>query len=75
MSKGKFITIEGCEGVGKTTQVDLLKQAFAGREDVLFLREPGGTAISEQIRRIILDVKNEGMSGICEVLLYSASRA
>lgn len=61
--------------MGKTTQVDLLKQAFAGREDVLFLREPGGTAISEQIRRIILDVKNEGMSGICEVLLYSASRA
>lgn len=61
--------------MGKTTQVELLKQKFSGRDDVLFLREPGGTAISESIRRIILDVDNKEMCGTCEVLLYSAARA
>ena len=61
--------------MGKTTQVQLLKEKFAGRKDVLFLREPGGTAISESIRKIILDVNNKEMCGLCEVLLYSASRA
>lgn len=75
MSTGKFVTLEGCEGVGKSTQVDLLKKAFAGREDVIFLREPGGTAVSESIRRVILDVDNYEMVPRCEAMLYSASRA
>lgn len=61
--------------MGKTTQVELLKKRFAGRGDVLFLREPGGTPISERIRGVILDVNNGEMCGTCEVLLYSAARA
>lgn len=75
MRKGKFVTIEGCEGVGKTTQVELLKKALAEKSGAMFLREPGGTLISEKIRSVILDVNNKGMSPVCEVLLYSASRA
>lgn len=67
--------MEGCEGVGKSTQIALLKEMFAGNGDVLFLREPGGTAISERIRSVILDIQNKGMSAVCEVLLYSAARA
>lgn len=74
--KGKFITFEGCEGVGKSTQVALLKNYLEEtNQDCLFLREPGGNEISEKIRNIILDTKNEGMVPRCEVLLYCAARA
>ncbi|MDE6550831.1 MAG: dTMP kinase [Clostridia bacterium] len=76
MKKGAFITIEGCEGVGKSTQTAMLKNYFESiNRDALFLREPGGTDISEKIRSVILDTSNVGMSGICEALLYSAARA
>ena len=76
MKKGAFITIEGCEGVGKSTQTAMLKDYFESIGcDAMFLREPGGTEISEKIRSVILDTSNEGMSGICEALLYSAARA
>ena len=52
--KGKFITIEGCEGVGKSTHVKMLKDYFESRGiSAFFCREPGGTNISEQIRQII----------------------
>lgn len=74
--KGKLITFEGCEGVGKSTQVRLLKEYLQRtNQNALFLREPGGTKISEQIREIILSTNNSEMSDTCEVMLYSAARA
>lgn len=76
MKKGYLISIEGCEGVGKSTQTNMLKSYFAGVGiDALFLREPGGSAISEKIRKIILDKDNDEMCSRCEALLYSAARA
>ena len=74
--KGKFITFEGSEGSGKSTQINLI-QKYLKKEnkEVLFLREPGGVKISEKIRRILLDVKNEKMGDECEMLLYMAARA
>ena len=74
--KGLLITFEGGEGVGKTTQVVRLKEHLiqAGK-DVVVLREPGGTAISEQIREVVLSNKNVGMAYTTEVLLFQAARA
>ena len=73
--KGKFITFEGCEGCGKSTQVRLLKE-YLEREGIPFIqaREPGGTEISEKIREIILDRSNSLMVDECEALLYAAAR-
>lgn len=74
--KGKFITFEGSEGSGKSTQIKLIYQYLRRkRRDVLLLREPGGVKISEQIRRILLDTHNKKMSNECETLLYMAARA
>lgn len=74
--KGIFISIEGADGSGKTTQIQLLKQHFEKRGyDVIVTREPGGTKISEEIRSIILDEKHTNMSYITEMLLYAAARA
>lgn len=74
--KGKFITFEGGEGVGKSTQLEMIKSYLASKGvDAVFLREPGGNAISEKIRDIILDVANKDMRGMCEAMLYSAARA
>lgn len=76
MKTGKFITFEGCEGVGKSTQLRLLKEyAEKNGIDIIFTREPGGTQISEQIRNVILDVNNTAMVAECESLLYAAARA
>jgi dTMP kinase len=74
--KGLLITLEGGEGAGKTTQVVRLKErlAQAGRA-VVVLREPGGTAISEQIREVVLSNQNVGMAYTTEVLLFQAARA
>lgn len=70
-----FITIEGCEGVGKTYQTRLLKQYCDQRGlNVVFTREPGGSDIAEQIRKIILDANNSDMDDMCEAFLYAASR-
>ena len=56
--KGKFITVEGCEGVGKSTQLRLLKEYFEKENiDAIFTREPGGTPVAEKIREILLDKK------------------
>ena len=74
--KGKLITFEGCEGSGKTTQVELIKQYLDSKKiEYVYLREPGGTKISEKIRKIILDVENSEMSSQAEALLYASARA
>ena len=76
MKKGKFITFEGSEGSGKSTQIELIKKYLKKkRVPVLFVREPGGVKISEKIRHILLDVENERMGKECETLLYMAARA
>lgn len=76
MPKGTFITFEGSEGSGKSTQMNLImKYLETKRKSVLFVREPGGVKISEKIRNILLDVKNVGMSDVTETLLYMAARA
>lgn len=73
--KGKFITFEGCEGSGKSTQLKLLIEYLdKNGVDYVFTREPGGTEISEKIRKIILDIENSEMCDECEALLYSAAR-
>ncbi|MCK6630016.1 MAG: dTMP kinase [Anaerolineae bacterium] len=71
-----FITFEGPDGSGKSTQINLVAAHLehSGYE-VLCTREPGGTAIGDQIRQVLHDVKNTEMSARAEILLYSASRA
>lgn len=74
--KGKFITFEGCEGVGKSRQIHLLEDYLKNNGIKYYLtREPGGTLVSEQIRSVILDGKNVSMTDECEALLYAAARA
>jgi dTMP kinase len=71
-----FITLEGPEGAGKTTQLRALADYLRGcGYDVVTTREPGGTAIGDQIRHVLHDTANVAMSPTAEVLLYSASRA
>ena len=73
--KGKFITFEGSEGCGKSTQSRLLAKYLREKGyPVVYLREPGGTKISERIRKILLDPKNH-ISLATEMLLYMAARA
>lgn len=73
--KGIFITFEGCEGVGKSRQIKMLEKYLSDNNVKYYLtREPGGTAISEQIRSVILDGKNTAMADECEALLYAAAR-
>ncbi len=74
--KGFFITFEGIDGCGKSTQIDLFYQRLiSGGYSVLLLREPGGTIISEEIRKILLDKKNTKMCSETELLLFEAARA
>ena len=74
--KGKFITFEGAEGSGKSTQAELIYNYLKKKKkSVLNIREPGGVKISEKIRDILLDVKNVQMTKECEMLLYMAARA
>ena len=74
--KGKLITFEGAEGSGKSTQIKMALDYLRERHfSVVFVREPGGVKISEDIRRILLDVENKDMNDQCETLLYMASRA
>lgn len=76
MARGIFITLEGADGSGKSTQAELLAEVLLARErEVVRLREPGGTPISEKIRALLLDPANAEMSPECELLLYEASRA
>ena len=74
--KGKFVTIEGCEGVGKSTLITLLKKYVQDNNiDAVFTREPGGTPVAEKIRAVILDADNKAMTDRAELLLYAAARA
>lgn len=73
---GLFITFEGTEGSGKSTQIKLTKEYFEGQGyDVLITREPGGTNISEKIRNLLLDPEHSDMIAKTELFLYAASRA
>ncbi len=73
---GLFITFEGIEGSGKTTQAKRLYKYLKNKKiPCIFTREPGGPRISEKIRRLLLDAENYGMSKKTELLLYAASRA
>ena len=74
--KGLFIVMEGPDGSGKTTQINLLKEYLeeAGYE-CLITREPGGPVIGEEIRQLILNPEHKEMSPVTEMLLYAASRA
>lgn len=74
--RGKFVTIEGCDGSGKSTQLALLSE-YLEKNHIphCFTREPGGGKISEQIREILLNGKNMEMTDECEALLYAAARA
>ena len=74
--KGFFITVEGGDGAGKSTQLAKLKEYMKDKGfDTVFTREPGGTDIGEKIRTIILDVENGEMADHTEAYLYAASRA
>lgn len=74
--KGKFISFEGIEGTGKSTQAKLLQQGLLGLGyEVILTEEPGGTLISLRIREILLSVDHTNMKPITELLLYNAARA
>ena len=74
--KGIFLTIEGVDGAGKTTQVKLLQEWFRKEGyDPLFTREPGGTRVGDAIRNLLLSREYTGLVPVAEALLYAASRA
>jgi dTMP kinase len=76
MEKGYFITLEGIDGCGKSTQAKLLYQRLQTKGcRVLLTREPGGTDLAEEIRRVILTPGKEELDPMAEILLYAASRA
>jgi len=75
MSKGRFITIDGVEGAGKSTQIDLICSYLQRKGiDVVRTREPGGTDVGEKIRSVLLDVDNQEMHSDTELLLMFSSR-
>ncbi|HEV8330074.1 MAG TPA: dTMP kinase [Steroidobacteraceae bacterium] len=76
ITRGKFITIEGSEGVGKTTQIAALRDSLQERGlEVVVTREPGGTPRAERIRELLLTPTDEPMPMTCELLLMFAARA
>ncbi len=73
---GKFITVEGIEGVGKSTNITYVQQLLeANGIDVVLTREPGGTPLGEAIRALLLDSQYTGMDPACELQLMFAARA
>jgi dTMP kinase len=71
-----FITFEGIEGCGKTTQMGLLARHLTARgHEVVMTREPGGCPIADKVREILLDAGNRAMAPLTELLLYAAARA
>lgn len=74
--KGLFITLEGGDGAGKSTQIRNIERFFAEKGlIVVHTREPGGTPISEKLRDILLDNHNSEMSPVTEMMIYAAARA
>ena len=74
--RGIFITFEGGEGAGKTTHIRFLSEKLCERgREVVRLREPGGTAVGEELRAVVLDPKNDNLSDEAELLIYEAARA
>lgn len=74
--EGRFITFEGIEGSGKSTQIILLANYLkSGGKEVMLTREPGGTPIGDQVRKILLNPENTALNPAAELLLYAASRA
>ena len=75
MNRGKFITIDGVEGAGKSTQIDLVCEHLIQKGiKVIRTREPGGTEVGEKIRSVLLDVENQEMHSDTELLLMFSSR-
>jgi len=73
---GKFIVLDGPDGAGKSTQLGLLADHLARRgAEVVCVCDPGGTAVGDKIRQILLDRANGEMAPLCEMLLFMASRA
>ncbi len=74
--EGLFVTIEGVEGCGKSTQIRRLRDCLASQgHQVIATREPGGTTTGEAVRRILLDPANTALCSMAELLLYEAARA
>ncbi len=76
MDRGKFITVEGIEGVGKSTNIDFLSSLIEEKGlAVIRTREPGGTPMAERIRELLLEHGEEPMTDIAELLLFFAARS
>jgi len=74
--KGRFISLEGIEGTGKSTQAKLLSDYLKDKGfDIVLTEEPGGTQIGLRIRELLLSVEHKGMTAVTELLLYNASRS
>lgn len=76
MTRGKFITIEGLEGVGKSTQIESLQDFLQSKKvDYVLTREPGGTLYAEKIRKLLLEITDETLDPVAELLMIFAARA
>ena len=76
MRKGYFISLEGGEGAGKSTQHKRIVEWLSKRgNSVIETREPGGTAVSEQVRKVLLDTRNSGLTATAELLMLFAARS
>jgi len=76
MSKGFFVSLEGGEKAGKSTHLEYLREWLENQKiDFVYTREPGGTAVGEKIRELLLDSKGGVSSPVAEMLLYAAARA
>ena len=76
MTRGRFITLEGIEGVGKTTNIEFLRELLEQKGiDALVTREQGGTPLAEDVRKVLLETRDESMDPITESLLIFAARS
>ena len=76
MPRGRFITLEGSEGAGKSTNVDVAERCLRAMDiDVAVTREPGGTPLAEEIRKLLLSTREEAVDSLAETLLMFAARA